>query len=131
MTQNAKRYTSVSKGGEFEIVGTSSGAGQRKGDVVIVYRNVETGQVLHREPEDFAMRMKQAPALNGLTIADMQNAGILPKTDVQSLLLAALEGADKAITAALPHLPADGEAVFCGEWLEEIREAIAAAKGAV
>lgn len=44
-------------------------------------------------------------------------------------LLAALEGADKAITAALPHLPADGEAVFCGEWLSEIREAIARVKG--
>ena len=44
-------------------------------------------------------------------------------------LLAALEGADKAITAALPHLPADGEAVFCGEWLSEIRAAIARAKG--
>lgn len=114
MTQNAKRYTSVSKGGEFEVVGTSSGAGQRKGDVVIVYRNVETGQILHREPEDFAMRMKP-----------------ITKPEINAQLLAALEGADKAISAALPHLPADAEAVFCGEWLAEIREAIAAAKGAV
>lgn len=74
MTQKAKRYTSVSKGGEFEIVGTSSGAGQRKGDVVIVYRNVETGQVLHREPEDFAMRMK-----------------VIAKPEINAQLLAALE----------------------------------------
>lgn len=113
MTQNAKRYTSVSKGGEFELVGTSSGAGQRKGDVVIVYRNTESGKLLHREPEDFAMRM------------------VPLKPEINAQLLAALEGADKAISAALPHLPADAEAVFCGEWLAEIREAIAAAKGAV
>lgn len=44
-------------------------------------------------------------------------------------LLAVLDGADKAITAALPYLPADDEAVFCGEWLAQIREAIANAKG--
>lgn len=74
MTQNAKRYTSVSKGGEFEIVGTSSGAGQRKGDVVIVYRNVETGQILHREPEDFAMRMKPAaPSINAQLLAALES----------------------------------------------------------
>lgn len=77
MTQNAKRYTSVSKGGEFEIVGTSSGAGQRKGDVVIVYRNVETGQFLHREPEDFAMRMKLAePSINAQLVAALE--AVLP-----------------------------------------------------
>lgn len=77
MTQKAKRYTSVSKGGEFEIVGTSSGAGQRKGDVVIVYRNVETGQILHREPEDFAMRMKPAaPSINAQLLAALE--AVLP-----------------------------------------------------
>lgn len=74
MSQNAKRYTSVSKGGEFEIVGTSSGAGQRKGDVVIVYRNVETGQIQHREPEDFAMRMKAItqPEVNAQLLAALE-----------------------------------------------------------
>jgi hypothetical protein len=30
---------------------------------------------------------------------------------------------------ALPFLPADGEAIFCGEWLDEISAAIAKAKG--
>lgn len=44
-------------------------------------------------------------------------------------LLAALEGAEKALIKALPHLPADSEAVYCGEWLVEIRAAIAKAKG--
>lgn len=74
MSQSTKRYTSVSKGGEFEIVGTSSGAGQRKGDVVIVYRNVETGQIHHREPEDFAMRMKPItqPEINAQLLAALE-----------------------------------------------------------
>jgi hypothetical protein len=44
-------------------------------------------------------------------------------------LLAALEGADKALIKAMPYLPADEEAVLCGEWLEEIREVIAHVKG--
>lgn len=102
MTQNAKRYTSVSKGGEFEMVGTSSGAGQRKGDVVIVYRNIETGQILHREPEDFAMRMKPAP-------------------DTKAQLLAALEATVQAWEK--------GEDIFGG--MQNAKAVIAAAKGAV
>ena len=93
MSQNNKRYTSVSKGGEFEIVGTSSGAGQRKGDVVIVYRNVETGQILHREPEDFAMRMKAAePSINAQLLAALEavvNGDRLAITKAQAALDAA------------------------------------------
>lgn len=105
MTQNAKRYTSVSKGGEFEIVGTSSGAGQRKGDVVIVYRDTETGQMLHREPEDFNMRMKPVtkPEINTQLLAALE--AVLPLTDFED------EEQHKIILAA--------------------QSAIAAAKGAV
>lgn len=44
-----------------------------------------------------------------------------------SELLSALKGAEKAIAKALPHLPPDKEAVFCGEWLAEIKSVIAAA----
>jgi hypothetical protein len=43
-------------------------------------------------------------------------------------LLSALIGAEKAILKALPHLPPDDEAVYCGEWLETIRQAIKNAK---
>jgi hypothetical protein len=39
-------------------------------------------------------------------------------------LLAALIGAEQCITKAMPHLPPDSLAVFCGEWLADIREAI-------
>lgn len=111
MTQNAKRYTSVSKGGEFEIVGTSSGAGQRKGDVVIVYRNVETGQVLHREPEDFAMRMKP-----------------ITKPEINAQLLAALSDALEWIDAVPSDMPLPAMPGFDRDAVNEL---IAAAKGAV
>lgn len=111
MTQNAKRYTSVSKGGEFEIVGTSSGAGQRKGDVVIVYRNVETGQVLHREPEDFAMRMKP-----------------VTKPEINDQLLAALSDALEWIDAVPSDMPLPAMPGFDRDAVNEL---IAAAKGAV
>lgn len=99
MTQKAKRYTSVSKGGEFEIVGTSSGAGQRKGDVVIVYRNVETGQILHREPEDFAMRMKPAaPSINAQLLAALES--IVLNANPALFSAGQLQQAQEAITAA-------------------------------
>lgn len=111
MTQNAKRYTSVSKGGEYEVVGTSSGAGQRKGDVVIVYRDTGTGQIHHREPEDFAMRMK-----------------VITKPEINAQLLAALSDALEWIDAVpsdtpLPAMP--------GFDRDAVNELIAAAKGAV
>jgi hypothetical protein len=39
-------------------------------------------------------------------------------------MLAALIGAELCINKALEHLPPDGLAVFCGEWLADIRETI-------
>lgn len=57
-----KQYTCVSKGGTYEIVGTSSGAGPLKGLHLIVYRDVVTGKLYHREPENFAVRMKAIQA---------------------------------------------------------------------
>ena len=35
-----------------------------------------------------------------------------------------LKGAQKALRKALPFLPADKEAVFCGEWLSAINDAL-------
>lgn len=113
MTQKAKRYTSVSKGGEFEVVGTSSGAGQRKGDVVVVYRNVETGQILHREPEDFAMRMKaiQQPSINAQLLAALSDA------------LEWIDAVPSETAAALPAMP--------GFDRDAVNELISVAKGGV
>jgi len=55
-------YSCVSKPGTFELIGPASGAGSLKGATTIVYRNVDTGKILMREPEEFATRMKKLPA---------------------------------------------------------------------
>ena len=39
-------------------------------------------------------------------------------------MLAALKGAQSALRKALPYLPADEDAIYCGEWLNEINEVI-------
>jgi hypothetical protein len=44
-------------------------------------------------------------------------------------LLQALKGARRALAKALPHLPPDGLAVYCGEWIGEIDKVIAKATG--
>lgn len=75
MTTQKKLFTCVSKGGEYELVGTSNGAGPRKGEPLVIYRDTATGKMFHREPENFTMRMK--------AIAQPQNVNIE--------LLAALE----------------------------------------
>ncbi|WNL63584.1 hypothetical protein ST4_026 [Aeromonas phage ST4] len=59
MNQNKQRYTCVSKPGEYELIGTSSGAGTMKGIPVMVYRDVTNGRLFHREPENFMARMKK------------------------------------------------------------------------
>lgn len=58
MTIDTKRFTCIGKGGEYAVVGTSSGAGARKGESLIIYRDVTTGTMYHREPENFFKRMR-------------------------------------------------------------------------
>lgn len=72
MPEIKKRYTHETKGGEYELVGVSSGAGGRKGDVVMVYQSTVNGQLFHREPEDFSKRMKQAPDITGQLLAALE-----------------------------------------------------------
>lgn len=75
MSEMKKRYTHATKGGEYEVVGVSSGAGQRKGDVAMVYRSLADGRLFHREPEDFAMRMKPLePSSNAQLLAALCDA---------------------------------------------------------
>lgn len=110
MSEIKKRYTHTTKGGEYEIVGASSGAGGRKGDVVMVYRSLATGTLHHREPEDFAMRMKPTePSVNAQLLAALSDA---------------LEWID-AVPSDMP-LPA-----MPGFDRDAVNELIAAAKGAV
>lgn len=77
MTIKQNLYSCVSKPGEYELIGTSNGAGTMKGVPLIVYRDLQTGHLLHREPENFMARMKKIPA---------------GQSDVNADLLAALEG---------------------------------------
>lgn len=49
---------------------------------------------------------------------------IVTACNVHADLVKALKGAQQALKKALPHLPADAEAIFCGEWLEEINAAL-------
>lgn len=75
MSTQQQRYTCVSKPGDYELVGTSSGAGTLKGLPVIVYRDVTTGRLFHREPENFMARMKKIqaePAINHELLAALE-----------------------------------------------------------
>lgn len=52
-------YTCIGKGGRYELLGSSIGAGKRAGELLVIYRNTESGQLYHREMADFAIRMQQ------------------------------------------------------------------------
>lgn len=71
----------------------------------------------------FCLQSKPSRELDEETEANARLIAAAPE------LLAALVGAEKALVKALPLLPPDKEAVFCGEWLAEIRDAIAQATG--
>lgn len=51
-------YTCEGKGGEYALVGVSIGAGGSHGDLVVVYRDVESGRLFHRDALNFCERMK-------------------------------------------------------------------------
>lgn len=50
-------YTCIDKGGRYELLGSSSGAGGCRREGRVVYRCLDTGQLYHRTDEDFAGRM--------------------------------------------------------------------------
>lgn len=88
MTKQAKLYTSVSKGGEYELVGTSHGAGKLKGFPLMIYRDATTGQMFHREPEEFATRMKAIEPKVDLEALLAQNAKLLAALDDMAAFIA-------------------------------------------
>lgn len=71
---------------------------------------------------------------NGSLVAQMRDCelgtaqAIVTACNSRAALVNALTGAEKALTKALPHCPADTDAHFVGEWLGEVRAALAAAK---
>jgi hypothetical protein len=53
-------YNCIGKGGEYELVGVATGAGESRYQTVAVYRDVPTGALYFREPHDFDKRMVAA-----------------------------------------------------------------------
>ena len=51
------RFTVIGKGGRYELLGHSSGAGCCRGEGRVIYRCLDTGQLYHRKDDDFAARM--------------------------------------------------------------------------
>lgn len=53
------RYTCIGKGGEYRLIGCSIGAGQcKEGGGLVIYQDVESGQLFHRYAGDFTNRMQ-------------------------------------------------------------------------
>lgn len=50
-------FTCIGKGGRYELLGHSSGAGCCRGEGRVIYRCLDTGQLYHRTDDDFAARM--------------------------------------------------------------------------
>lgn len=57
-TSNLLRYTCKGKGGEYIIVGRSTGAGKSRGENIVVYQDVNSEQLFHRTIQDFKERME-------------------------------------------------------------------------
>lgn len=54
-------YTCIGKGGEYELIGESTGAGHSRGETIMVYQDTSTGRIFHRMAEDFNNRMEKLP----------------------------------------------------------------------
>jgi hypothetical protein len=78
--ENAKAvqvFTCIGKGGEYEVIGYSNGAGPKRGESIIVYYDVTKPDILyHRSADDFKVRMQW----QGTRASHAANAG---EADVQ------------------------------------------------
>lgn len=50
-------FTCIGKGGRYELLGHSSGAGGCRREGRVIYRCLDTGQLYHRTDDDFAAQM--------------------------------------------------------------------------
>jgi Zn finger protein HypA/HybF involved in hydrogenase expression len=110
-------YTCIGKGGSYELVGVSKGAGTMR-DVLIcdltVYRDTASGQLYHRAPDDFAARMEPvAPETRS-------DAALQEMIDIgQAIAQPALKcwSCAKSYTLEL-RAEADGNCPHCGAEIE-------------
>ena len=63
--KSGDKFTRVGRGGDYEYLGVARGAGPIKGLAYMCYRNCESGEILLREPENFAFRMQPVTAPAG------------------------------------------------------------------
>jgi hypothetical protein len=73
-------YTCIGKGGVYEYLGLSAGAGIARGEQRQVYRCTTTGLVFHRECMDFKERMERLSApspagVDGLEVRAYEDSG--------------------------------------------------------
>lgn len=52
-------YTCKGKGGRYEFISFSKGAGKSKGERCVVYQDLDSGEKYHRTLEDFNERMEE------------------------------------------------------------------------
>jgi hypothetical protein len=73
--ENAKAvqvFTCIGKGGEYEVIGYSNGAGPKRGESIVVYYDVTKPDILyHRSADDFKVRMQW----QGTRASHASNAG--------------------------------------------------------
>lgn len=50
-------YRCEGKGGRYRLLGRSKGAGTQRGSELVVYECLDTGQLYHRQEQDFITRM--------------------------------------------------------------------------
>ncbi len=58
MIKSGDKFTRGGRGGQYEYMGIARGAGPIKGLAYMCYRDLATGEILLREPENFSYRMK-------------------------------------------------------------------------
>jgi len=62
MIKSGDMFTRAGRGGQYEYLGVARGAGPIKGLAHMCYRDCATGEILLREPENFAFRMQPVTA---------------------------------------------------------------------
>jgi hypothetical protein len=82
-----KLYQAKGKDGTYEFLGHSTGAGTDRGHDVESYRDIHTGRLFHRLPDDFATRMECI----GERISRLEESVEPPDPDDPALLREALD----------------------------------------
>lgn len=56
-------YECIGKGGKYDVIGVSRGAGTSRHQLHVIYKCVDTGLIFHRDYKDFSARMRSIAAI--------------------------------------------------------------------